>query len=440
MLITEIHSYRGTQPDEDPGKEETDEGRSVLTVEKPKRDILFLCQFFYPEYNSSATLPFDTAKYLAAHGFTVDALVGYPKEYSKEKNLPLEETVDGVHIKRLKYLELSRVGKLSRLVNYFSFTYNAYLNSSYLKNYKTVIVYSNPPVLPIVPIRAKMKYGIKFVFVAYDIYPEIAYASQTLTPGDIVSKAMNGINKRLYKSVSCVISLTDEMKEYLLAHRPELNRNRIVTIANWAHEKERTPDHEAYQRFGYEDGQFVVSYFGNMGTCQDVEAMMQAAELLKEDNRVRFLIVGHGNKKDAIQERIAKENLQNVQLLDFLTGKDFEQAVAISSCCIVSLEKGLMGQCAPSKYYSYLQGGQPVLAVVEKESYLSKEVEEEKIGHSVEIGDGYGLRDAILQMVENPEESKAMGQRAKKLYEEKYSYEVAVKKYEKVLRKVVGNK
>jgi glycosyltransferase involved in cell wall biosynthesis len=411
-------------------------GGEKVTVASKRKDILFLCQFFYPEYNSSATLPFDTAKYLAAHGFTVDALVGYPKEYSNETDLPLEETVDNVHIKRIKYMELSRVGKMSRLVNYFSFTWHALLNLSYLKNYKAVVVYSNPPVLPIVPIMAKKRYGTKFVFVAYDIYPEIAYASQTLTPGDTVSKAMNWINKRLYSSVSCVIALTDEMKEYLLSHRPELKRSRVTTIANWAHEKEREPDHEAYQRFGYKDGQFVVSYFGNMGTCQDVETMMQAAEFLKDDDRVRFLIVGHGNKKDAVEERIKEKGLKNVQLLDFLTGKDFEQAVAISSCCIVSLEKGLMGQCAPSKYYSYLQGGQPVLAVVEKESYLAKEVEEENIGHGVEIGDGEGLRKAIVDMVENPDECKAMGMRAKKLYEDKYSYEVAMKKYERVMRKV----
>ena len=45
-----------------------------------KRDILFLGQFFYPDHNSSATLPFDTARYLASQGYTVDALVGYPKE------------------------------------------------------------------------------------------------------------------------------------------------------------------------------------------------------------------------------------------------------------------------------------------------------------------------------------------------------------------------
>ena len=398
-----------------------------------KKDILFLCQFFYPEYNSSATLPFDTAKYLASHGFTVDGLVGYPKEYSVDKHLPLDETVEGVGIKRIKYMQLGRVGTLSRLINYFSFTFHAWLHTSYLKNYRAVIVYSNPPVLPIVPIWAKKKYGTKFVFVAYDVYPEVAYASQSLTPGSMISKVMTWINKRLYSAVDCVVALTDEMKDFLLEKRPELTPDRVVTIANWAHEKESRPDHEAYERFGYKDGQFVVSYFGNMGTCQDVETMMEAAELLKDDDRVRFLIVGHGNKKDAAAAKIKENGLHNVQLLNFLTGKDFQQAVAVSSCCIVSLEKGLKGTCAPSKFYSYLQGGQPILAVVEKDSYLAAEVEDERIGHSVEIGDGKGLRDAIVVMVENPDECKAMGFRAKELYKSHYAYEVAMEKYRRML-------
>ena len=406
-------------------------------MKNTKKDILFLCQFFYPEYNSSATLPFDTAKYLASHEFTVDALVGYPKEYSDDKNLPLNETVDGVGIKRIKYVQLDRVGKLGRLINYFSFTFRAWLKTSYLKNYKTVIVYSNPPILPIVPIRAKKKYGTKFMFVAYDVYPEVAYASHSLTPGSMISKVMNWINKRLYSTVDCVVALTDEMKKFLLENRPELTADRVVTIANWAHEKESEPDHEAYERFGYKDDQFVVSYFGNMGTCQDVETMMEAAELLKNDDRVRFLIVGHGNKKDTVEARIKENGLHNVKLLNFLTGKDFQQAVAISSCCIVSLEKGLKGTCAPSKFYSYLQGGQPVLSVVEKDSYLAAEVEDEKIGHSVEIGDGKGLKDAILKMVENPDECNSMGKRAKELYEHKYSYEATMEKYLEMMVKVL---
>lgn len=401
---------------------------------KNKRDILFLCQFFYPEYNSSATLPFDTAKYLSANGFSVDALVGYPKEYSNDKNIPITETIDGVNIKRIKYLQLGRVGKISRLINYFSFTFRAWLKTSYLKNYKTVIVYSNPPVLPIVPILAKKRYGTKIVFVAYDIYPEVAYASKSLKPGSIISKVMNQINKKLYSTVDYVVALTDEMKSFLLSNRPDLSSDRVITISNWAHEKESDPNHEAYYRFNYNDGQFVVSYFGNMGTCQDIDTMMKTAEILKDNDDVRFLIVGHGNKKQDVNRIINEKNLRNVQLLDFLTGKEFEQAVSISSCCIVSLERGLKGTCAPSKYYSYLQGGKPVLAVVEKDSYLASEVESEKIGHSVEIGDNEGLKKAIINLVENRDECSEMGIRAKALYRRSYSYDVSMKKYDSLLR------
>lgn len=400
-----------------------------------KKDILFLCQFFYPEHNSSATLPFDTAKYLASHGFTVDALCGYPKEYSDEKNVSLEETVDGVHIKRIRYNQKSRVGTLSRLINYFSFTFRAWLHRNYLKNYKCVVVYSNPPILPYVPVVAKKKYGTKFVFVAYDVYPEVAYASQSLTPDSIISKVMNKLNHRLYGSVDKVVSLTDEMKEFLLEHRPELSRDRVTTIANWAHEKKLTADSDAYARFDYQDGQFVVAYFGNMGTCQDMETLVGAAEKLKDDDRVRFLIVGHGNKKEHVVTATA--NLPNVQVMDFLTGKDFEQAVTISSISVVSLEKGLMGTCAPSKYYSYLQGGQPVLAVVEKDSYLATEVEREQIGHAVEIGDVDGLVRAINSMVEDRDGCAEMGRRAEKLYEEQYAYEVAMRKYVEVMSEII---
>ena len=70
-----------------------------------KKDVLFLCQFFYPEHNSSATLPFDTAKYLAAAGMSVDVLCGYPKEYSTDKNVPKREEKDGVNIRSSKELK-----------------------------------------------------------------------------------------------------------------------------------------------------------------------------------------------------------------------------------------------------------------------------------------------------------------------------------------------
>lgn len=398
-----------------------------------KKDILFLCQFFYPEHNSSATLPFDTAQYLANHGFSVDALCGYPKEYSDGQAVPLREVKDGVGIQRLRYIQLGRVSTLGRLINYFSFTASALLHIGKLRKYKTVIVYSNPPILPLVPVLANILFGTKIVFVVYDVYPEIAYASNSLRPGCLIDRAMKWLNHKLYRLVSRVIALTDEMKVFLLENRPELTEDRVVVIPNWAHEKRpQKPTPETYRRFGFEPRQFIVSYFGNMGTCQEMETLLGAMRQLKDNPDIQFLFVGHGNKKAHVEE--AAKETGNAKVFDFLTGEDFEHALSISSCCVVSLEKGLKGMCAPSKYYSYLQGGKAVLAVVEEGSYLEEEIEREGIGRAVAIGDAKGLVQIICNMSLNCEKCRNMGEKALVLYKRKYMLEIGLNKYANMMK------
>ena len=126
-----------------------------------------------------------------------------------------------------------------------------------------------------------------------------------------------------------------------------------------------------------------------------------------------------------------------MKVLDFLVGKDFEQAVSISSVSIVSLEKGLMGTCAPSKYYSYLQGGHPVIAIVEKDSYLAQEVEQEKIGCFVEIGDSDRLAEMLLELQKDPGQIAQMGRAAERLYNEKYQMQIGLKKYYNLVQKLL---
>ncbi|MBR6744136.1 MAG: glycosyltransferase WbuB, partial [Clostridia bacterium] len=141
---------------------------------KEKKDVLFLLQFFYPEYISSATLPFDTASSLVKEGFSVDVLCGYPHEYTDKAKIPYKEIVNQVHIKRVGYLQLDRKKALGRMVNYLSLTVSMATRLFSMKNYKTLIVYSNPPILPSVAALASKLFGCKLVFVAYDLYPEIA--------------------------------------------------------------------------------------------------------------------------------------------------------------------------------------------------------------------------------------------------------------------------
>lgn len=403
-----------------------------------KKDIVFLCQFFYPETVSSATLPFDTAVYLASKGYRVGALCGYPREYSTQKDVPIEEVKDGVQIRRLKYIQLSRKSSIGRLINYFSFTLKACLNTRKLKDSRAVIVYSNPPVLPIAALRAKQKYGIKLVFVAYDVYPEIAYSSGSIVSGNFLDKLMNRINRYLYRQVDAVVALTDEMRQYLLDNRPELTPDRVFTIENWAHEKENASlAPQTPERFGFAPDQFIVGYFGNLGTCQDVDTLLQTALSLKNDSKVGFLIVGHGNKKERVKKFIIQHNLENVKVFDYLTGTDFTQAVALASCSVVSLEPGLKGLCAPSKYYSCLLGGHPVIAVGEQDSYLANEVQREGVGFFVKNGDAEAFCTAINKMRNNPELLKDMSQKAAALYKNRYDYSIAMKKYQALIQEVL---
>lgn len=400
------------------------------------KDILFLCQFFYPEHNSSATLPFDTAAYLAEKGFSVGALCGYPKEYTDEQNVPLKEVVQNVDIQRIRYFESSRKSFIGRILNYFSFTVGALFHVYKLRAYKAVIVYSNPPVLPCVAILANMVFGTKIVFVSYDVYPEVAYASGTLKPGCVIDRVMKWINVLLFKRVAMVISLTDEMKKFLLEHRPQLDSERVVTIPNWAHESKGAVSPEAYHHFGYENGQFIVAYFGNMGICQEMETLLETIRLTKDNPEIQYLIVGHGSKKGRVK-KIMKDS-PNVKVLDFLVGKEFQQAVAISSVSVVSLEKGLMGTCAPSKYYSYLQGEQPIIAIVEKDSYLAKEVQQEQIGKYIEIGHAKELADELKYLQEHPDSVRVMGENAENLYKDKYGIQIGLSKYAQVMHKLLG--
>lgn len=397
-----------------------------------KKDILFLGQYFYPGNNSSATLPTDTARYLSQCGYSVGVLTGYHSEYMAGEKIPCKENLDGVYIRRIRYAQLSRKNKLGRLINYFSFTFNALLRVGILRKYKSVIVYSNPPLIPLVAVLGNMFFGTKIVFVAYDVYPEVAYASGSLKPGGLIDKTMKWINRQLYKRASAVVALTGEMKSFLLENRPELTEDRVHVIANWAHEQTSQADEAAFSAFGYGKDNFIISYFGNLGICQDVETMLDAAELLKADPQIRFLIVGHGTKFEYVAEQIRERALSNVQLLSFLTGKKFQQAVAISNCCLVTLEKGVKGMCAPSKFYSYLQGGKPVLAVVEEGSYLQEEILREQVGYAVNLGGASCLVKTIRQLAKNPECCKKMGTRACKLYDENYAMQIGVEKYRKM--------
>lgn len=367
---------------------------------KEKKDILFLCQFFYPEYVSSAMLPYQTACAYVDNGFKVGALCGYPKEYSEEK-VPRYEKKSGIEIIRLRYLQLKRSNFLGRLINYFSFTFAVIINIRRFRQYRYIITYSNPPILPIAAILANKLYGCKIIFVAYDLYPEIAIRMGSLKGKSLICKVMNWINSQLYSKAYKVVALSQDMRDFIKKNRP-IDQEKVLIIPNWdTTVKQKKQNH--VNRFSKEyQGKIVISYLGNMGICQDMDTLLGAIRELKEDDRIQFLLAGHGNKKEKIKEIVKKENLCNVKIYDFLKGQDFEDALEISTCAVVTLEKGLVGLCVPSKTYSYIDEEIPVIAIMEQ-SELTNDIEKYKYGFWVKNGAIKEMTTLLKYLAENPE-------------------------------------
>jgi len=402
---------------------------------KKSRDILFLCQFFYPEYISSAQLPFDTVRALTNAGFTVDVLCGYPHEYLDGKNIPVKEEIDGIKIHRLKYIQTGRAGFLGRIINYFSFTFMVLLHILSVAKYKAVVVYSNPPILPWIASWAKVLFGTKLIFVSYDLYPEVATVTNTLREGNIICRLMNHINKCVFRRADSVVALSSEMKEFILNNR-EIGSEKVTVIPNWFEDRGEPSRNLEDNRFrNAAAGKYVVSYFGNMGTMQDMDTILGAIRELRNEKDIFFLFAGHGNKMERLKTIVAEEKIPNIVIHGFLHGKNFTDALDISDCALVSLEKGATGLCVPSKTYSYMMQGIPLLAIMD-ECDIVRDIEK-GAGLWVRNGETEQLAQAIRSLRSDSERRKAMRQTCRRIYLENYTTEICTQKYVTLFRTIL---
>lgn len=407
---------------------------------KNKKDVLFLCQFFYPEYVSSATLPFDTAVALTKAGFSVGALCGYPKEYNIMGVAPLREKYENIEIIRLRYIQIKRSNFACRLINYFSFVFSVLLHFSELKRYKSIIVYSNPPILPIMTALANRFFKTKIIFVSFDVYPEIAEITNSISKNGIISKIMRIVNKSIFKYATKVVAVSTEMKDYLLKQRAVLLDEQIEVIPNWCEDDERLTSGDSVQQRFLElktKNNIIVSYFGNMGICQDTDTILDAMRFIKGDNSIQFLFAGHGNKMSILKEVVQIEELTNVTILDYLHGQDFIDALKISDCFLVSLVDGLKGLCVPSKTYSYMTAGKPIISIMEDDFDIVKDLIENEAGFNIRQGESKALIKYIRTLQVDQSLRERMGENCRNIYLKKYTKGHCTQGYIDMMKKIL---
>ena len=165
------------------------------------------------------------------------------------------------------------------------------------------------------------------------------------------------------------------------------------------------------------------------------QTILDAIRLMKEEKQYRFLFAGHGNKMAQLRQIAEEEGLEQVQIFDFLKGKQFRDALAATDCALISLERGLTGLCVPSKTYSYMMEGIPLLAIMEPGDIV-RDIEA-GAGKWVRNGEAQALAEHIRRMAENPQEHSRMRRVCRELYLEKYTTEVCTGLYVELLKELL---
>lgn len=397
--------------------------------------VLILNQFFYPEYVTASTLITQMAEDITASGIGVDVLCGMPKEYlDGSARVPKSETYKGIGIHRVGYLQLSRRSKIGRLLNYFSLIASVMLHFPKMLGYRFIIVNTMPPLLPLLPALMNTFFGSRFIFVCFDLYPELAIRMGAIGRGSLIDRVMHFTNRRVYRRASAIVALGDEMKRYMLSAGLTQDEDRIHVIPNWYDGGERIYREVSTDRAGA----FRVVYSGNMGVCQDMDTILHCAEHLKDHTEIEFIFTGHGNKADALKSEAERLGLQNVTFRGFLLGKEYEDMLSSADCFILSLEKGIEGLAVPSKAYSYLAAGRPVLAIIDRSTDISRMLELYACGHTVDNGDVEGMAGHILTMAGDAATHAAMAKNARKLFEEHYRREICTGQYVELIQEMTG--
>jgi glycosyltransferase involved in cell wall biosynthesis len=399
-----------------------------------KKKLLILCQYFYPEQISSAVLPTQLATKLARHGYSVEVLCGYPYEYYNNYGLPLKEIYDSVAIKRVKYISLDKNKRAYRAINMVSFVLSILASLLVHHNYDICIVYTNPPLLPIIAKMMNALFGKEFVYVVYDIYPDLAIVTGDISVSSSLSRLWDAVNRSVLEAARRIVVIGSEMIPILRKKTKKDIENKILVIPNWYQDNISSCSSDDGPDFGFSerDCRFVVVYTGNMGILQDIETIKAAILELPRDT-LDFVFTGHGRYHEKLKKWSFDNKLENVKVLDFLVGEEYKAILHRADCCLVSLRKGVEGLSVPSKTYGYLAAGKPVIAIMGKETDIARDLISFNAGFVVQQGDTKNLKKTIVHLMQNQGLAVTMGAHAKDLFNTKYKMEVAINKYIKLI-------
>lgn len=230
------------------------------------------------------------------------------------------------------------------------------------------------------------------------------------------------------------VLISNRMLEYF--KKCQIPPLQLCVIENWADAEMIKPKPAGASalraRLGLAN-RFVVGYSGNLGRAHEFETLVAAADALRRDESIVFLMIGGGALMERLRHAAAQRGLDNFTFLPYQAREDLEDSLAASDVHLISLLPALEGLIAPSKAYGVLAAGRPTLFIGDSDGDIARMIGAAQCGMTVGVNAGTELVAAIRRLQSDPIGCAAMGRRARELFLSRYTLAKAIEQWVGVL-------
>ena len=396
--------------------------------------ILLFTAYFPPDTGSAAHLFYEFGTELVSRGYKVSVITSLPGYHTQgnlnqyKRKLWLREKVAGIDVIRVPSLRLPPQFMLGRALWQFSLAATILLAGLFVSKHDLAVVYSPPLTIGLSAWVLRMIKRIPFVFNVQDLFPQ-SIIDLGLLSNPMAIRFFENIEQLIYRQANAITVFSNGNLEHVVKNGAQ--REKVHVIRNWVDTNFILPgvrENEFRREHDLGDN-FIISFAGIMGFSQDLDLLLDCAQIIKGREDIKWVIVGDGVEKSRLITKAQKLNLDNVIFLPMQSRNIYPSILHASDICLVPLHKNVKTPTVPSKIMSIMAAGRPIIAAMNLEGDAPKIISDAECGRLVSPGNPNLLAEAIIELYGNPLLRESMGREGRSYAIKHLSLKISVDKY-----------
>lgn len=378
--------------------------------------ILLINQVFVSPDEPGHTRHFEMGQFLKTRGHEL-VIVASDLNYQtgqrtvERRGLYAEQIFDGVRVLRSYIYPAIHRSYFWRVIAFFSFMFSSIWTALRVKDLDLVMG-TTPPIFQAVSAWVVAALRRKpFLLEVRDLWPEFGISMGVLKNPVIIALS-RWLEMFLYKRATHILVNSPAYRDYMLAKGVPENKVTYIPYGTDVDMFNPSIDGSSIRKELNVDDKFVVLYAGALGQANDIDTLLRAAERLKKEERISFVLFGDGKERTRLEDEAQRMDLRNVIFAGTRPKKDMPRIVASADACLAILQDiPAFRTTYPNKVFDYMAAGRASIIVIDG---ITRElIETSRGGVYVKPADDAMLAQKILELSQNPAQVKEMGANAR---------------------------